>query len=216
MNDSPIVPRRHPIQKRSSQTVQRVLDAAGELLAQIPLEFVTTSRIAKQADLSIGALYRFFPDKQAIFDAVAVQHVRHFQTWLEIGVIKPLEDDLKSGLGGINPYKFLENVIDTYVKYLDQNADFRALAFGKLISPGTKERQASPVTGLPALLKNFMLVRLRVPSTPELDLMLRVVSEAGERLIAYAYEQPTREQRDQVIEEMKRMLTGYLFVRPAQ
>jgi len=216
MNDSPIVPRRHPIQKRSSQTVQRVLDAAGELLAQIPLEFVTTSRIAKQADLSIGALYRFFPDKQAIFDAVAVQHVKHFQTWLEIGVIKPLEDDLKSGLGGINPYKFLENVIDTYVKYLDQNADFRALAFGKLISPGTKERQASPVTGLPALLKNFMLVRLRVPSTPELDLMLRVVSEAGERLIAYAYEQPTREQRDQVIEEMKRMLTGYLFVRPAQ
>ena len=215
MTEREAVPRRHPIQKRSEQTVQRIIDAAGELLAQIPLEFVTTSRIAKQAGLSIGALYRFFPDKQSIFDAVAVQHVKHFQHWLEIGVIKPLEDDLKSGLAGVNPFKFLENVIDTYVKYLDQNADFRALAFGKLISPGTKERQASPITGLPALLKNFMLARLRIPNTPELDLTLRVVSEAGERLIAYAYEQPTREQRDQIIEETKRMLTGYLFVRPA-
>ena len=216
MADFPTLPRRLPTQKRSEQTVQRILDAAGELLAQIPLEFVTTSRIAKQAGLSIGALYRFYPDKQTIFDAVAVRHVRHFQTWLEIGVIQPLERDLKENLGGLNPSKFLENVIDTYVKYLDQNADFRALAFGRLISAGTKERQASPVTGLPSLLNNFMLVRMRIPSTPELDLTLRVVSEAGERLIAFAYEQPTREARDQIIEETKRMLTGYLFVRPAR
>jgi AcrR family transcriptional regulator len=216
MTDPPTLPRRRPTQKRSEQTVQRILDAAGELLAQIPLEFVTTSRIAKQAGISIGALYRFYPDKQTIFDAVAVRHVRHFQTWLEIGVIQPLERDMKENLGGLNPSKFLENVIDTYIKYLDQNADFRALAFGRLISAGTKERQASPVTGLPSLLKNFMLVRMRIPSTPELDLTLRVVSEAGERLIAFAYEQPTREARDQIIEETKRMLTGYLFVRPAR
>jgi hypothetical protein len=46
--------------------------------------------------------------------------------------------------------------------------------------------------------------------------MLRVVSEAGERLIAFAYEQPTSAGREQVIEEMKRMLTGYLFVVPAR
>ena len=216
MTEPLTLPRRVPIQKRSEQTVQRILDAAGELLGEIPLEFVTTSRIAKQAGLSIGALYRFYPDKQSIFDAVAVRHVRHFQTWLELEVIQPLERELKSNLEGFNPSKFLENVIDTYIKYLDQNPDFRALALGRLISQGTKERQASPVTGLPALLKSFMLERLRIPNTPELDLMLRVVSEAGERLIAFAYEQPTREERDKVIEETKRMLTGYLFVVPAR
>ena len=194
--------------------MQRILDAAGQLLCEIPLEFVTTSRIAKQAGLSIGALYRFYPDKQSIFDAVAVEHVKQFQTRLEIDVIKPLERDLKENLGGLNPSKFLENVIDTYIKYLDENPDFRALALGRLISAGTKERQASPVTGLPSLLKSFMLERLKIPNTPELDLMLRVVSEAGERLIAFAYEQPTGEARDQIVEETKRMLTGYLFVRP--
>jgi hypothetical protein len=41
--------------------------------------------------------------------------------------------------------------------------------------------------------------------------MLRIVSEAGERLIEYAYEQPTREDRDRIIAEMKKMLAGYLF-----
>jgi AcrR family transcriptional regulator len=216
MTDPVTLPRRVPTQKRSEQTVKRVLDAAGELLGQIPLELVTTSRIAKQAGLSIGALYRFYPDKQSIFDAVAVRHVETFKAWLEIGVIQPLEGEFKENLGGFNPSKFLENVIDMYIKYLDQNPDFRALALGRLISPGTKEREASPVTGLPSLLKSFMLERLRIPNTPELDLMLRVTSEAGERLIAFAYEQPTREQRDLVIEEMKRMLTGYLFPMPAR
>jgi len=37
------------------------------------------------------------------------------------------------------------------------------------------------------------------------------VSEAGERLIAYAYEQPTPDVRARIINEMKKMLAGYLF-----
>ena len=41
--------------------------------------------------------------------------------------------------------------------------------------------------------------------------MLRIVSETGERLIAFAYEQPTREERDRIIVEMKKMLAGYFF-----
>ncbi len=56
-----------------------------------------------------------------------------------------------------------------------------------------------------------MLERLGIPNTPELDLMLRVVSEAGERLIAYAYEQPTLQQRNRIVDEMKKMLASYLF-----
>ena len=78
-------------------------------------------------------------------------------------------------------------MIDTYVIYLDTNPDFRTIAFGRHISAATHEREASPNTGLPALLKNFMLEQLGIPNTPELDLKLRVVSEAGKRLIAYAF-----------------------------
>jgi len=44
-----------------------------------------------------------------------------------------------------------------------------------------------------------MLERLGISNTPELDLMLRIVSETGERLIAYAYEQPSRKKRTRII-----------------
>jgi AcrR family transcriptional regulator len=205
--------RRVPVQERSQQTVQRVLDAASSLLSQMPLEDVTTTRIAAEAGLSIGALYRFFPDKQTIVDAIAVRHVEQFRLSLEQTVMKTLEREL-ADLASFNPATLLNNVIDAYVGYLDEHPDFRAISFGRHISAATKEREASPIVGLPALLKNFMLERLGIPNTPELDLMLRIVSEAGERLIAFAYEQPTREERDRVIAEMKRMLSSYLFPAP--
>ena len=207
------IPRRAPQQKRGEETVQRILDAAGSLLCTIPLEFVTTSRIAKEAGLSVGALYRFYPDKQTIFDAVAVRHVARFREWLEIGVMRPLQKEWTTHGPGINAAKFLEDVIDGYVTYMDRYPDFRTLALGQLISAGSRAREASPISGLPSVLKNFLLGRMRVPSTPELEMMLSVASEAGERLLAYAYEQPSREARARIIEETKRMLVGYLFVR---
>jgi len=56
-----------------------------------------------------------------------------------------------------------------------------------------------------------MLERPGIPNTPELDLKLRVVSEAGERLIACAFEQPTDDERSRIVTEMKKMLAGYLL-----
>jgi AcrR family transcriptional regulator len=202
--------RRTPVQPRSVQTIQRVVDAASSLLCRVPLEDATTTRIAAEAAISVGALYRFFPDKQSIVDAVAVRHVGRFRMVLEHEVLPEIEREMRR-LDEFQPARMLDLVVDAYVVYLDQNPDFRAISFGRHISVATKEQEASPAVGLPALLKNFMLERLGIPNTPELDLMLRVVSEAGERLIAFAFEQPTREERDRIIAEMKRMLSGYLF-----
>jgi AcrR family transcriptional regulator len=202
--------RRVPVQSRSQQTFQRVLDAASALLGQVPLEDLTTTRIASEAGLSIGALYRFFPDKQSIVDAIAVRHVEQFKAELESSVLRSLEREM-SDLATFNPAALLDSVVDAYILYLDAHPDFRAISFGSHISPATKQREASPNVGLPSLLKNFMLQRFGIPNSSELDLMLRVVSEAGERLIAFAYEQPTRDERDHIIAEMKRMLSGYLF-----
>jgi AcrR family transcriptional regulator len=202
--------RRTPVQPRSQRTLEKVLDAASSLLGQMPLEDLTTTRIAIEAGMSVGTFYRFFPDKQSIVDAVAIRHVEEFRRLLAREVMPNLEQEMRN-LNDFQPARMLNLVVDAYVAYLDQHPDFRAISFGRHISAATKEREASPVVGLPAMLKDFMLDRLGIPNNPELDLMLRVVSEAGERLIAFAYEQPTREERDRILGEMKRMLAGYLF-----
>jgi AcrR family transcriptional regulator len=212
-SETPAVPRRLPLQSRSHRTIQRVLDAASSLLEQAPLDDVTTTRVAAEAGVSVGALYRFFPDKQAIIDAIAVRHVEQFRASLVGTVLKAVAGKF-AHLELPRPAVIFDAIIDAYIAYLDAHPDFRALSFGRHISAATRERQVSPDAGVTALLKRFMLEQLGAADTAELDLKLRIVSEAGERLIAYAYEQPAREDRDRVIAEMKKMLASYLF--PAQ
>ena len=52
---------------------------------------------------------------------------------------------------------------------------------------------------------------LPAADTAELDLKLRLVSEAGDHLIAYAFGQPITGDHDRIIAQMKKMLAGYLY-----
>ena len=193
--------RRTPVQGRSSGTVKQIFRAASALLARVPLDEITTSRIAAEAGVSVGALYRFFPDKQAIIDGIAVERVEEFRA--------SLEQCLESS-GGLDPRAFFDTVIDAYVAFLDEHPDFRTIALGRHISASTRERQTRPDVGPAAIVKRFIIDRLGFEVPPDLDLKLRIVSEAGDRLIAYAYERP-EEERVQVIAELKQMFSKYLF-----
>jgi len=67
--------RREPKQQRSRQTVEAVLEAVQRVLKRHGVEAITTNRIAEAAGVSIGSLYQYFPDKQAIFTALYDRHV---------------------------------------------------------------------------------------------------------------------------------------------
>jgi AcrR family transcriptional regulator len=66
--------RRLPQQTRSRQRVNQILDVAAQLLEQVGYEAISTEMIAKQANISIGSLYRFFPDKEAIVHALSERY----------------------------------------------------------------------------------------------------------------------------------------------
>ncbi len=61
-----IEPRKKPKQDRSHSMVERILGAARELLADDSTKGLTTSAIAERAGLSVGSLYQYFPNKEAI------------------------------------------------------------------------------------------------------------------------------------------------------
>jgi AcrR family transcriptional regulator len=67
--------RRQPKQKRSQERVERILDAAAEIFDEVGYEAATTHAIAARAQVAVGSLYQFFPDKLAIFHALELRHV---------------------------------------------------------------------------------------------------------------------------------------------
>ena len=69
-----IQPRRQPVQARSRERVEKILDAAVQLLIEEGYDAVKTNAIARRADVSIGSVYQFFPNRFAIFNALAERY----------------------------------------------------------------------------------------------------------------------------------------------
>ena len=61
-----IKPRKTPQQARSWQTREDILEGTAHLLNRKPFDEVSTNHIAKKTGISIGTLYKYYPNKDAI------------------------------------------------------------------------------------------------------------------------------------------------------
>ncbi len=68
-------PRKRPRQRRSQQTVAAILEATAHILVTDGYNKLTTNRVAEVAGVSIGSLYQYFPNKQALVLALAEEHL---------------------------------------------------------------------------------------------------------------------------------------------
>lgn len=66
--------RRKPQQARGQRRVNTILDAASQVFSELGYEAATTNLIAIRANTSIGSLYQFFPNKEAILSAIATRY----------------------------------------------------------------------------------------------------------------------------------------------
>ncbi len=70
-----IRPRRRPRQVRAELTRQRILTAAAHVFAEHGYAAGTTNRIAERARVSIGSLYQYYPNKDAILVELMTRHL---------------------------------------------------------------------------------------------------------------------------------------------
>jgi AcrR family transcriptional regulator len=68
-------PRRLPTQRRAWRTRQRIVSGAAQVFAEYGYASGTTDRIATAAGLSVGSLYQYFPNKDAILLVLARSHL---------------------------------------------------------------------------------------------------------------------------------------------
>ncbi|AQW55505.1 TetR/AcrR family transcriptional regulator [Streptomyces violaceusniger] len=68
-------PRKQPRQARAELTRQRILTAAAHVFAEYGYAAGTTNRIAEHARISIGSLYQYYPNKDAILAELVTRHL---------------------------------------------------------------------------------------------------------------------------------------------
>jgi AcrR family transcriptional regulator len=111
--------RRTPKQARSRQRFDHVLETAAQMFAQHGYEPVTTNAIAEQAGISIGSLYQFFPNKEAILEAIAAR----YQDEMLSTVVVPWGDD-----GQLPPISVVfERVIQGFMQFAATHSAFQTI-----------------------------------------------------------------------------------------
>jgi AcrR family transcriptional regulator len=95
-------PRRRPKQDRSRQIVQAIQQAGLKILEADGPSGLTTNRIAEVAGVSIGSLYRYYPNKEAIVADVyeartqsELELFRDVERWLAALEDMSLEDAIR-------------------------------------------------------------------------------------------------------------------------
>jgi len=93
--------RKTPRQARARATVDAILFAAAHILKTQGQPGFTTNRIAEVAGVSIGSLYQYFPNKQAIIDALRERHDEFYEHELHEGIERGMSLDFREGLEGM-------------------------------------------------------------------------------------------------------------------
>jgi AcrR family transcriptional regulator len=191
--------RRVPVQQRSRERVQRLLEAAGAVVADVGVEAVTTRSIAERAGIPVASLYQYFSDKEAVLLALVERDMAEMD--------KQVAEDLAAvstyTLGGV-----IETAMRAFVKVYHRRPAFVEIWMrgrtNAAIHESGREHNKRIATELRAFIDGLGLIDRSAPAA-----VGELAVEIGDRAFQLAYETDIR--GDQfLIEEAIAMVTGYL------
>lgn len=190
--------RRAPVQQRSADRLARILDACAELLDETGYEALTTRAVAVGAGVPIGSVYRFFGNKRALVEALALRNLDSYTQRIG-GRIAPVPAGDWRGV--------LDAVLDEYLEMKRTVPGFALIDFGSQIPVGTpaagaNHQVADRLTGL-------LATHVGREADAELRCAVLVAVEAADALLQLAFR--VRPSGDEVIiGETRELLRAYL------
>ncbi len=110
-------PRNLPAEERRNVTVEAVIDLAGTMNP----DTITTAAIAKHMNLTQGALFRHFPNKEAIWKAV--------MSWVADRLMTRVE---KAAAGIDSPLEAMQAMFMAHIAFVAEHPGVPRMLFGEL------------------------------------------------------------------------------------
>ncbi|HEX5441867.1 MAG TPA: TetR/AcrR family transcriptional regulator [Ktedonobacterales bacterium] len=199
----PDVPlRRRPQQPRGQRRIEAILDAAERLFAVMGYEATSTNQIAAAARTSIGSLYQFFPNKEAILRALVARSQEQMRDVLEEVFASDPQDELP-------PDELLDRLLDPLIALYARGYRMLAL-FVALPRMGDGAQAGQPLVEEIVRRLDARLAR-RMPglSVERRELSVRMIVETVRALMPLMTT-AEGQVRPQAVTELKRMLRAYI------
>ncbi|HVX46933.1 MAG TPA: TetR/AcrR family transcriptional regulator [Mycobacteriales bacterium] len=192
--------RRRPVQERSARRVERILDACAELVAELGYERVTTTAIAGRAQVAIGTLYQFFPDKRAVVRALT-------RRYLDLFLERLSERFARETI--THWWVAVDAALDEYILMHQTVTGFSKLHFGDVVDVNLLDEASENNNVIADQLANLLADRLEVENSAELRLALLVSVEAADAVLTLAFRRRPAGDPD-LIAATKELLHAYL------
>lgn len=192
--------RRRPAQRRSAERVQRMLDACADILDEAGYDGLSTTRVAQRADVAIGSIYQFFPDKKAIAQELALRNLDRFG-----------ERVARALAGGDFAYWYdtVGTVLEIFVDMHRTVPGFRVLRFGDIADVHLLDVSAENNAVVADRLRALLVEAFEVPDTPDFARALAVAVEAADAVLKLAFRDvPGGDPA--LLAEVERLIRGYL------
>jgi AcrR family transcriptional regulator len=191
-------PTRTPVQGRSKQTVERILQAATDHITGSGNANFTTNAVAERAGVNIATLYAYFPDKVAI--------LRELLGRLEHARVSALTMNVEE-LGGPDWQAWVDDAVDRMTRFRQKEP---AVAMRRTVLCTPELRDLDEASMRQAAQSAAVQIRRRNPSLTKRDAerISLVAIEAATEILDSACAGSRRDSRK--IAELKRMLVGYL------
>lgn len=154
-------PRKRPSQARSKATVEAILVAAAQVFRRQGYAGATTDRIAERAGVSVGSLYQYFPNKDAILVALTERHVD-----AGFALVRELLAETLSDVPALEP--LLRRFVVAMITLHEREPELHRVLFEEAPLPASLRRQLRRrenelATEVAALLEVHPEVRMRDP-----------------------------------------------------
>ncbi len=191
--------RRVPQQSRSRERVERILDAAAELVARDGVDHLSTRGIAETAEIPVASLYQYFADKDEILLALIERDIEAMD--------QQVLTDL-AALEEISIAALVSSTMGSFVKIYHRSPAFVMIWLrgrtNAAIKEYGREHNRRVAHDLFALASDLGLLK---PGTEPLFAELAV--EMGDRLFQLAFE-TVLEGDPLILDEAIRLVTIYL------
>ena len=194
--------RKKPSQARSTQLVADILEAAIRVLVRDGAPRFTAARVAETAGISVGSLYQYFPNKEAILFRLQAEEWRQTMDQLERIL----------GEASVPPPERLKTAVEVYFRSECDEAAFRiALEDAAPLYRDAPESRSHAEQGR-QLMENFMRDALPHASVQErvfaADMIGTVMSAVGKTISS---QDRARAEIDRFAAAMGEMFCAYLF-----
>jgi AcrR family transcriptional regulator len=193
--------RGEPQQARSRDKLDRILAATAGALAELPYDQVGTRLIAERAGVSVGTLYRFFPDKDSISRALLLGWLDDFTAIADEAAAAPPPGD---------PGAFVGQMFDGFAGFFRRQPGFRNIFYYTPRTPELREAQSGNDGDIAARLRDVLVTCYGMPPDG-LEGRCLLAVQVTDFLLGLAFrDEPAGDAT--VLSEAKRLLCLYLGV----